>query len=62
MATLSDIFPESLETYTGDLQSIRLSETPSWIVLFTQVIGSSDSANTRPAPSKQARKFRDACT
>ena len=39
MATLSDIFPESLETYTGDLQAIRLSETPSLIVLFTAVIG-----------------------
>jgi len=43
MATLSDIFPESLETYTGDLQSIRLSETPSWIVLFTQVIEQVDT-------------------
>jgi hypothetical protein len=38
MATLSDIFPENLETYTGDLQLIRLSETPSLIVLFTQQI------------------------
>ena len=43
MATLSDIFPESLETYTGDLQPVRLSETPSWVVLFTQVIEQVDT-------------------
>jgi len=38
MATLSDIFPEGLETSSGDLQLIRLSETPSLVVLFTQTI------------------------
>jgi hypothetical protein len=38
MATLLDVFPENLETYTGDLQLIRLSETSSLIVLFTQAI------------------------
>ena len=43
MATLSDIFPEGLETSSGDLQLIRLSETPSLIVLFTQVIEQADT-------------------
>jgi hypothetical protein len=43
MATLSDIFPENLETYAGDLQLIRLSETPSWIILFTQAIEQVDT-------------------
>jgi hypothetical protein len=43
MSTLLDVFPQSLDTYTGDLQVIRLSETHSLIVLFTQVIEQVDT-------------------
>ena len=38
-----DVFPESLDTRSGDLQLMGLSETPSLIVLFTQVIEQADT-------------------